>query len=171
MGGAANQALLPHGVGLVQKSEGSGRSDLCPVVSIREVNPESLFSDQGMGEIDGIRHGIGIGRIHGNKLVPFPHLQLPAHAQVGSGSSLFANADFEDGLDKGQGTAVEDGQLKVIQLNDGIVDATTDQGGEKVLGGGNQHALFHQAGGVTDPSDISAHGLQFKAVEIGAAKN
>src|SRR5579871_992970 len=39
-----------------------------------------------------------------------------------------------------------------------------------MLGRRDQHALFHQAGGVADASDIEADGLDFKAVKIGAAK-
>ncbi len=87
------------------------------------------------------------------------------------GLSLLADTALAYGLHKGQRAAVENGQLQVIQLHDGIVDAATDQGGEQVLGGGNEHALFHQAGGIADPGYVLAHGLHFKAVQIGAAKD
>ena len=40
-----------------------------------------------------------------------------------------------------------------------------------MFGGGDEHALFHQAGGVADARHVAADRLDFKAVEIGAAKN
>ena len=78
--------------------------------------------------------------------------------------------DAKDGLSVMR-AAIENGELQVIQLHDGVVDAATDQGGEQVLGGGNQHALFHQTGGIADPGYILAHGLHFKAVQISSAED
>ena len=107
----------------MQKTEGPRRGDLGQVVPIREIHPEGLFSDQGMREIDGIRDGISIGRIHRDKLVPFPQLQLAADAQIGPRTPLFANAGLLYDFHKGQRAAVEDGQLQVVEFDDGVVDA------------------------------------------------
>jgi hypothetical protein len=60
---------------------------------------------------------------------------------------------------------------KVVEFNDGVVDATTDEGGEKVFGGRNEHTFFHQARGITDSRYIPAYCLQFKTIEVGAAKH
>ena len=104
-------------------------------------------------------------------LCPFPQLQLTADAQIGAGPSLLADSALAYGFHKRQRAAVENGELQVVQLDDGIVDAATDQGGEQMLGGGNEHALFHQTGGVADPGHVPAHRFQFKAVEVGATKD
>jgi hypothetical protein len=40
-----------------------------------------------------------------------------------------------------------------------------------VLGGGDEHALFHEAGGVADAGYVAAGGFDLKAIEIDAAKN
>ena len=44
-------------------------------------------------------------------------------------------------------------------------------GRQQVFGGGEQHALLHQAGGVADPRDVAAVGLDFKVVQIHAAED
>ena len=40
-----------------------------------------------------------------------------------------------------------------------------------MLGRGNEHALFHETGGVTHAGYIAADGLDFETIEIGAAKH
>jgi hypothetical protein len=75
------------------------------------------------------------------------------------------------GFDKGQGAAIQDGKLKVVEFYDGVVDPATNQSGEKVFSGGNENALLHQTSGVAHSGNIPAHGLQLKAIQVGAAKN
>ena len=47
LGRAANQALLPHGIGFVQKTERPGSCDLRAIVSVRQVHLESFFPIRG----------------------------------------------------------------------------------------------------------------------------
>ena len=77
----------------------------------------------------------------------------------------------EEGLDVGQRAAVEDGQLEVVELDDDVVDAHADERGEQVFGGGDEHALAHEAGGVADLGDVAADGGDFEVVEVGAAED
>ena len=79
--------------------------------------------------------------------------------------------DVGDHLDEGLRAAVEDGDLEVVEFHDGVVDAHADEGRQQVLGGRDEHALFHQAGGVADLGDIAADGLDLEAVEVGAAED
>ena len=44
-------------------------------------------------------------------------------------------------------------------------------GGQQMFGGGEQDALFHQAGGVADPRHVAPVGLDLKIVQIHAAKD
>ena len=76
-----------------------------------------------------------------------------------------------DGVDVGLRGAVEDGNLKVVDLDDQVVDAEADQRGEQVLGGGDEHALAHQRGGVADLGDVAAGGGDLEVVEVRAAED
>src|SRR5207302_9690235 len=40
-----------------------------------------------------------------------------------------------------------------------------------MFGGGNQHAFFHQAGGIADPSDVAADRLNLEAIQVGSPKD
>ena len=84
---------------------------------------------------------------------------------------LAANAYAGKGFHVGQGAAVEDRQLQIVELDDDVVDAHADQGGKKMLGGGDEHALTHDAGGVADLGDISAGRRNLVVVQIGAAED
>ena len=81
------------------------------------------------------------------------------------------NAAVENGVDIGQGTAVEDREFEVVELDDDVVDSHADEGGKKMLRGGDQYALAHEAGGVADLGDVATDGGDFEVVEVGAAKD
>ena len=49
--------------------------------------------------------------------------------------------------------------------------ANPHAGRKQVLGGRDQHALLHQAGGVADASHVAARSLDFEAIQIGAAEH
>jgi hypothetical protein len=40
-----------------------------------------------------------------------------------------------------------------------------------MLGRGDEHALFHQAGGIADARDVAAHGFDLEPIEVGAAED
>jgi hypothetical protein len=80
-------------------------------------------------------------------------------------------SDFAEGLGVGERAAVEDGELEVVEIDEDVVDAEAEEGGEQVLGGGDEHALAHEAGGVADLGDVAAGGGDFESIEIGAAKD
>ena len=69
-------------------------------------------------------------------------------------------------LDEGQAAAIEDGHLQVIDLDIGVVDAHAVQHAEQVLSGRDQHALAHEAGGVTDAGHVLPEGLDRESVKI-----
>ena len=72
---------------------------------------------------------------------------------------------------KRPGAAIENGQLQVIELDNRVIDAHADERGKQMFGGGNQHALFHQAGGIADAGDVAADRLNLESIKIGAAEN
>ena len=66
---------------------------------------------------------------------------------------------------------VEDGDFDVVEFDEDVVDAVGVGGGEKVLGGGEEDALLHEAGGVADAGDVVAVGFDWEIVEVDAAEN
>jgi len=74
-------------------------------------------------------------------------------------------------FDKGTGAAIQNGQLQIVQFDDGVVDADAGKRREQVFGGGDEHALLHQAGGVTDAGYVASAGFDGEAVEVGAVED
>ena len=67
--------------------------------------------------------------------------------------------------------AVQDRQFQRVQLDVDVVHAAGIERGEQVLGGGEQHALLHQAGGVADARDVSHMRFDLKIVEVHAPEH
>jgi len=82
-----------------------------------------------------------------------------------------ADSGRADQIDKGLAAAIEDGNFEVIDFDEGVVYAHAVEGAEQVLGGGDQHALAHQAGGVTDFLHVAPTGGNGETFEIGADEN
>jgi hypothetical protein len=74
-------------------------------------------------------------------------------------------------LEERLGGTIENGDFDIVQVDENVVDAVGIGGGEKVLGGGEQDALLHEAGGVTYASDVVAVGLNGEIVKINSAEN
>src|SRR5690242_5765155 len=123
-----------------------------------------------MRKIDAVGNRVLLGRLDGDKLLSLAQLQIANHAQVGARAPLFANAGAMNGLYEGLCAAVKNRQIQVVELNDRIIDAASYQGRKQMLGSGDEHAFFHQAGGVTDSGHVSPQRFHFKTVEIHAAK-
>src|SRR5579862_8044115 len=141
------------------------------IAPIGEFDLEGFFADQRMREIDGIRDRIGVGRIDGDELVTLAHLHFAADLQIFSRAALLANAYLTNHVHKRLGAAIEDGKFEVVELNNRVVNSQADEGGKHVLGSGDEYALLHQASGVADPGHVAADGLDFNAMEIGAAED
>ena len=92
-------------------------------------------------------------------------------ADVLAAPALGMNAGRQERLDIGQRAAVENRQLQIVELHDHVVHPHADQGREKMLGGGDQHTLAHEAGGVADFSHVAAGGGDLEIVQVGAAED
>src|SRR5208282_601452 len=124
-----------------------------------------------MRKIDGVRDRVVIGGVHRDKFVALAHLDFAKNLEVFAGAALLADSGLLDQLDEGEGAAIEDGEFEVVELDCRIVDAHADEGREQVLGGGDQNALFHQAGGIADAGYVAAAGFKFEVIEVGAAED
>src|ERR1022692_2079110 len=154
----ADQSLLPHGIGFMQKSESARRRYFTQIAAVRQPHAEALLANEWVRKIDRIRNRINVRRIHGYEFITLAQLDLAHDSKISAGFALFANPGLLNHFHEGTGTAIQNRQFKIVQLNDGIVDADAGERREQVLGGGNEHALFHQAGGVTDAGHVASAG-------------
>ncbi len=93
------------------------------------------------------------------------------HAESLAAAALLADAHAVEGFHIGQGAAVENGQLQVVDLDDHVVDAHADEGGEQVFGRRDEHALAHQAGCVAHLGHVASVGGNLKVVQVSAPEN
>ena len=94
-----------------------------------------------------------------------------------AGSLKFGKADFVDRLDEARGTAVHDRNFGAVDLDQGVVDAETAQGGEQMFdrchGGAvavAKHGAERYAGDVAlVGSDLGAFGMAVRKKETDAS--
>ncbi len=168
--GASDQPHIPQHLLIFAKPEGAGGGDLSAVAACGQVDGECLAAD-GVGEMDVVGDAVAVAGINRDELAVLAHFDTFQDAQILPPSPLASNAHCGKGFHVRQGAAVEDGQFQIVQLNDDVVDARADEGGKKMLGGGDEHTLAHDAGGVADLGYISARGRNLVVVQVGAAEN
>src|SRR5581483_10712042 len=167
----ADQTHVAHGLLVLARAESPCGRDGSDVVAIRKIGFEALIANQGMGEIDRVRDGIKVGWIHRNELFSLSDFDFTLNAKVLSRSALLSNTGFQDHVHERAGAAIENWEFEIVQFDDGIINSGANKSGEKVLGGGDQDAFLHQAGGVTDPGQVAPGGLDDEAVEVDAAED
>ena len=155
----------------MQESEGARRRNLFQKTAIGQPHAESLLADEWMRKVDRIRNRIGVRWIHGNEFIALAQLDLAHDAEISARFALLPDAGLLNHLDKGTGASIQNGQLQIVQFDDGVVDADAGKRREQVLGGGDEHALLHQAGGVTDAGYVASAGFDSEAVEVGAVED
>jgi len=168
---AAYESHVEHGALLLEEAEGARGRNLFDIGAVGELDAQSLAADERMREIDGVTDGVAVGRIYGDELVAFTQFVRAQDLEVGALAALLTETNAGDHLDEGLRAAVENGKLEIVELDDGVVDAHANEGGEKVLGGGDEHAFLHERSGVADLGDVAADGCDFEAIEVGAAEN
>ena len=106
---------------------------------------------------------VAVAGIDADELVALAHFDGLRMRRYSRRRRWVLRPTLAEGLDVGQSAAVEDGQLEVVQLDDDVVDAHADERGEQMLGGGDEDALAHEAGGVADFGDVAAGGGNFES--------
>src|SRR6267378_6177967 len=105
-----------------------------------------------------------VGGIDSNAAAIFDDFDGLEDFKVAAFSTEAAEAGLIKELEEGLSGTVEDGDFDVVEVNEDVVDAVGIGGGEKVLGGGEQDALLHKAGGVADASDVVAVGFDWEII-------
>jgi hypothetical protein len=124
-----------------------------------------------MGKINVAADAELVGGIDGNASAVFDDFDGLEDFEVAAFATKAAEAGFVEKLEERLGGTVEDGDFDVVEVDEDVIDAIGISGGEKMLGGGEQDALFHEASGVTDPGDVVAVSFDGKVVEVYAAED
>src|ERR1039457_2724760 len=168
--GAANQAHVAHLVEIVLPAERAREGQFRGIALRGDFEFERLAA-----------HRIGIIRIAGqaenfvgndaDALALVLHRDGTAYAQIAALAAILADAGLLDEAHEGEAAAVEDGHFQVIDLHVDVVDAHGVEDAQEVLGGGDEDALTHQAGGIADARHMAPTGGDWEAVEIGTYEN
>ena len=134
------------------------------ITAVGKLHRKRLATNRWMGKINRVGSGITLRRINGDKFSAVRKLNRLLHSQVGPPPPLPPQARALNHLNERLRAAIQNRQFQVVEFDDRIVHAYSHQGREQVLRGGNEDALFHQAGGVADLGHVVTHGFDFEAV-------
>ena len=174
VGDAADEAhVAQHGFVLAEAEGASGRDEV-GVGTGFEIAGEGFVAD-GLGKVDGVVDAVALAGIDADELFggagAFADFDGLEDAEVFALAALAAQAGGQHGGDVGLRGAIENGNFEIVDFDDDVVDAEADEGGQQMLGGGDQHALAHEAGGVGNARDVATDGGDFEVVEIGATED
>jgi hypothetical protein len=170
-GAAADEAHGAERLDIGFEAEGAGAGEkLAERIGIYE-QFNLLLADQRMGKIDVAADAEFVGGINGDAAAVFDDFDGLEDAEIASFAAKAAEAGSIEELEERLGGTVEDGNFDVVEVDKDVVDAVGIGSGKKVLGGGEEDALLHEAGGIADASDIVAVGFDREVVEVNAAEN
>jgi len=118
------------------------------------------------GKIDFTGQPESIGGDDRDALHAILHLDRAADSQVFSLPPQSPDAGCAQQVYKRFAAAIEDRDFKVIYLDVNVVDRETIERAQQMLGGLDQHALAHQAGGVTHARNVLPTGRDLEEFEI-----
>ena len=168
---AADQTHVAHLVELVFEAERPRGSEHGGVILRRDFQLERLTPNQRMREEHFTGEQEAVGRKNADALASAFNRYRFANPQVPFAAARLPDSGGADQIDKGLAAAVENRHFEVIDLDEGVVDSHAVERAEQVLGGRDQHALAHQAGGVTDFLHVAPTGGDGEAFKIGTDEN
>ena len=168
---AADQAHGAERLDIGFETEGAGAGEnLAEGVWIDE-EFDLLLANEGMGEINVAADAEFVCGIDGDTAAVFDDFNRFEDAEVTAFAAKAAEAGLIEQLKERFGGTVQDGNFDVVEVDKDVVDAVGVGGGEKVLGGGEQDTLLHEAGGVADAGDVVAVGFDGEVVQVDAAED
>jgi hypothetical protein len=130
-----------------------------------------LLADERVREIHVAAHAKFISGIDADAAVALDDFERLQNLHVAAPSAELSNATLFQHLHEGLGGAVQDGYFNRVNVDENVVNPAGIDGGEQVLGGGEEHALLHEARRITYARDVVALGLDGKIIQVHAAKN
>src|SRR5204862_4809973 len=94
-----------------------------------------------------------------------------ANSQIAALAAILADACLFDQAHERLAAAIQNGHFQVIDLHIRVIDAHRIKNAQQVLGGRDQHALAHQAGGVTDARHVTPTGGNLETLQIRPNEN
>jgi len=168
---AANQAHGAKRLDIPLKAEGAGaRQEIAERFGIYG-EFDLLLTDLWMRKIHVAADIEAFGGIDADAAITFDDFERLENFKITAFAAQAAHAGVFEHGHEGLGGAIEDGDFDGIDVDENIVDAAGVDGREKMFGRREEHALFHQAGGVADARDVLALGFDGEIVEIDAAED
>jgi hypothetical protein len=170
-GTAADEAHGAEGFDIGFEAEGAGAGENLAEGFAIDEQFDLLLADKGVGEVNVAADTEFIGGIDADAAAVFDDFDGFENSKVAAFATEAAEAGLIEELEEGLGGTVKDGDFDVVEVDEDVVDPVGVGGGEKVLSGGEQDALLHEAGGVADASDVVAVGFDWEIVEVDAAED
>jgi hypothetical protein len=168
---AADEAHGAERLDIGFEAEGAGPGEnLTEGVGIDE-HFDFLLAYKWVGKIDVAADAELVGGIDADAAAVFDDLDGLEDAEIAAFAAEAAEAGLIEELEERLGGTVEDGDFDVVEVDEDVVDAEGVRGGEEVLGGGEQDALLHEAGGIAHASDVVAVCFDGEIVEVDAAED
>src|SRR5258707_9651690 len=112
-----------------------------------------------------------IGGIDADAPVALDDFQRLQNFEVSTFASQTPRAGLLEHLHEGLRGAVQDWHFDGVNVDIDVVDAAGINCREQMLGGGEEHAVFHQASGITHARDVVALRFDCEIVEIDATEH
>ena len=168
---AADQAHSAERLDIGFEAEGAGAGEnLAERVGIDE-EFDLLLADEGMRKVNVTTDAEFVGGIDADAATVFDDFDRLEDAEVAAFAAKAAEAGLIQELEKRLGGTVEDGDFNVVEVDEDVVYAEGIGSREKMLSGGKQDALLHEAGGIADAGDVVAVSLNVEIVEVDAAED
>jgi len=168
---AANQPHGPKRFNFPFETEGTRPRQQLAKAFLTDVHFELLLANEGMGEIHEALHMKFGGGVDANAPAIFDDFERLQDFQVTPPFAQTARAGLLEHLHEWLGRAIEDGHLDGVNIDKHIVYAAGVDRCQKMLSGGQEDALFHQAGGVADAGDVFPARLDDEIVQVRTSKH
>lgn len=165
-GSAPDEAHVAHLVELMLEAEGAGGGDVGGITFGGDFHFEGLAADEGVVKEDVAGEQEAVAGKDGDAFAVAFDADGGFDAEVAAAAAVGANAGGLDHFDELAAGAVEDGYFEVVDLDIGVIDAHGVEDAEQVLGGGDEDALAHEAGGVADFGDVAPEGGDEEVFEV-----
>ena len=155
----------------MREAERACRRNLARIALGRHFHVERLLADERMIVENVAGEQEAVGRNNGDTLRSGLHGHRTSNAQEALAAAVGLQTRGIQQFHIRRPAAVQDGNFQVVDLDVSIVHAHAVKHAEQVLGGGDEHALPHQASGVADAGHVAPKGRNGEIIEIGSEED
>jgi len=166
-----DQAHRAQRLNIPFKAEGARASEQIPESVWKHDHFNLLLTDERMGKIHVALNAKFLARVNADAAILFDDFHGLDYFEIAATAAEPTKAGLLQELQEWLCGAIENGNFNGVDIDIDVVKLRGIDCGQKMLGGGYQNALLHEAGGVTDAGDIAAAGLDGKVIKIGAAEH